>query len=139
MAKDKIVSIKQKQSVGLSKIYSDESWYVVLSNAENCLIISTTDYHAETLKLPLAQLGIDTKFFAESEPRVEKVKDNRTSDLREIGRQNRYVLTISKKEKCLYIAARNDNDVPLKLSRKELYAIGKMMSKRVKRGRKASV
>lgn len=71
--------------------------------------------------------------------RVEKVKDDRLADLHEIGRQNRYVLTISKKEKCLYIAARHDNDATLKLSRKELYAIGKMMNKRVKRGRKASV
>ena len=117
---------------------SEGSWSVVLSNVENCLIISTTDYHAEPLKLPLARLGMVTKFSAESEPRDETVKDDRPSDQHEIGRQNRYVL-ISKKEKCLYIAARDANDAPLKLSRKELHAIGKMMSKRVKRGRKPLV
>lgn len=136
MARDKIDDIKQKQLAGLSEIYSDQSWSIAFSDADDCLIIRTTDYHAGPLKLPLARLAEYKKTLKESASRTERDMVKRPADLHQVGQQNKWILAVSKKEKCLFIASKGEGDPPLKLSRKELYAIGKMMNKRVKRVRK---
>jgi len=114
-------------------IYSDESWSVVLSAKGDSLIIGTTDYHAGPLTLSLAQLTEAIKSSGVPEASRESVAIDRTADQVEVGRKGRFVLAISKKDKSLLIQTKDGAEIPLKLSRKELYELGKMMNRRVKR------
>jgi hypothetical protein len=111
-------------------VYTNQSWTVDLSASGDNLIIQTTDYHAGPLKLPFAAIASAVKAIAS-----QKANDKRIApaDLIEIRRQGQIILTISKKDKSLFINTTDSTDFPLKLTRKELYAIGKSMNKRVKK------
>jgi hypothetical protein len=114
-------------------IYTDEAWSVVLSDKGDSLIIKTTDYHAGPLKLPLAAIGMAVKSVGTPEVSNKHVAGKRPADMIEVGRQGRYVLMISKKDKRIFIGTQDDAEAPLTLSQKELYALGKKMNKRVRK------
>jgi len=115
-------------------IYTDGSWSVALSAEGDSLIIQATDYHAGPLKLPLRQLErhIASGEKLADEEIADDLKTELPNDIIEIRKQSRWTIALSKKQKCLFIKTKNGEVNPLRLSRKELYRIGKMMNKRVK-------
>jgi len=117
-------------------IYTDEAWSVILSDKGDSLIIKTTDYHAGPLKLPLAAIGMAVKSVATPEVSNKHVAGKRPAGMIEVGRQGRYVLMISKKDKRIFIGTQDDSTASLTLTQKELYALGKMLNKRVKRAKR---
>ncbi len=118
----------------LREIYSDVSWAISLIDGEDCLYIRMTDYHAEPLTLPLSRLKkyIEAVDNLASDETPIKLKTEKPKDVVEIRRQGQWSLALSKKNKCLIVKTPYDDEEPLLLSRKELYEIGKMMSKRKK-------
>ena len=51
----------------------------------------------------------------------------------QIHRDDSWLITLSKKDKCIIIKTTDYHAEPLKLTRKELYTLGKLLNKRVKR------
>lgn len=111
-------------------IYTNQSWTVDLSATGDNLTIQTTDYHAGPLTLPFAVIASAVKAIASQKAKSKRIPP---ADLIEIRRQGQIILTISKKDKSLLINTTDSTDSPLKLTRKEVYEIGKSMNKRVKK------
>lgn len=135
MALEKPDNTQMKSRQRLREIYRDVSWAIELVDGEDCLSIRTIDYHSGPLTLPLSRLKkyIEAVENAASIEAPIKLKEKPPKDVVELRRQGQWSLAFSKKNKCLIIKTAYEDEEPLLLSRKELYGIGKMMNKRVRR------
>ncbi len=104
------------------EVYDAEGWNVHYDPADNCLVVSTTDYHAEPLRLGLDVLA-------------EKIQQSSSACHTSQDPANRQVsVTLLKDEQCASIALPEGWAGPVRISRKDLYRLGKSLGRRSRAG-----
>lgn len=145
-------------------LYSNPSWMVEFSSEEDCIVVTTSDYHAGPLKISAEQWQAFGRQYVSGSPeygalnvRTDKVQGKgqetqraasieasehfamdgpvRSGDLNLVAGNESLTLSISRRERRVIIQCVGSESKPLAISRRELYRIGKSMGKRGSKGR----